>query len=59
MTLLHSDAHTTGAPRTRSWLMETIVVVALLAFGYFVLMLDTVPRPATFESPTVSAPAAL
>ena len=43
MHLFPTDTSEPKAPR--SWLFEAVVVLGVLGFGYFAVMLETLPNP--------------
>lgn len=46
MHLFSTDLPAGGERPARGWIMEVLVVVGILAFGYFAIMLESTPRPA-------------
>ncbi len=42
----HHGEQDNDTSRGRGWLLDSAIVLGLLAFGYFILMLNAVPHPA-------------
>jgi hypothetical protein len=45
MSLFQPGTRTVADRPTRNWLLETLVVLGILGFGYFAIMLESAPRP--------------